>query len=408
MFDLIGAGISIVGGLLGKSSADKEKKAANRQQNKEIKAAKKIGSAKAKMFDEQISRTNEQYTEQKEALYKSRNATLGSLSAQKNAEIAAIDLKYEGAIKANEITKESFGVDRKGNSLMANAYLEQQKQDLIQIQLGQDEQDRQFKENVRAAELQADYSRLAAKRELEAAETDVKDYKRAFTAQSATELAMQAASGVQREGSPMLVDEARMTEMMIGASRILHEGDEQFMSKMQEVNEINQYVHTQKENVQWNKVTGLLNKKGIKARTALELQGNKIALKTIGIQEKAASEDFTIAGKVKNLSIKTAKDLYAANKSSIKADADSAKKALYINRTNTVASLDMARYDAKSGMQGSISTSRATGAQRSNAASSAGVQSLVGGVGSALNTIQSGSTLQSLSAKGGGWGGMFR
>lgn len=402
MFDLIGAGISIVSGIMGKKSADKESKAAKRQANNEAAAAKAIGASRSKYYTAALDRNKEQYKEQKASVYRERDAALQSLSAQSRGELAAIDLKYQGAIKAHNITKESFSIDRQGNGLMSKAFREQEKQDLIQIQLGADEQEMQLNENIRAAQLQADYKRLAARRSLEKADTDVKDYKRAQHYESATARAMSAASGVQREGSPMKVENARMTEMMIGASRIMQEGDENFMAHMQEVNEINQYIHGEKESKDFNRIAAYINKSGVKDRTKLELEGNKLALKTIGVQEQAANEDLDIATKAKNISVKTANELYAANKSIVKADASSAKSALLINRRNTAASLSQAKTEASKGASSAISQARATGVQRSNAAQSAGMSSLVGGVGGALKSIENGSTLKSLSSRGGG------
>lgn len=63
-----------------------------------------------------------------------------------------------------------------------------------------------------------------AKAELDSARADASDFRKAHSARVASFRARQAGSGFAYEGSPMVVDEAAMTEIEFGVSRIMHRG----------------------------------------------------------------------------------------------------------------------------------------------------------------------------------------
>lgn len=63
-----------------------------------------------------------------------------------------------------------------------------------------------------------------AKAEMDSARADASDFRRAQSARVAAARARRAGSGFALEGSPMLVDEAALTEIEFGVSRIMHRG----------------------------------------------------------------------------------------------------------------------------------------------------------------------------------------
>lgn len=402
MLDLIGAGISLVSGLFGKKSADKEKKAAKRQANNEKAAAKKIGKASVKGIEKQLKILDKTYSKSKTQITKSRDLSRSTVDTQLKGEVNAINLQFLGAQKALELQKQSFGMDREAQGLLISAYKEQETQDRIQIQLETNEIDRQLNENIRAAETERAYKKVAARRSLEKAKEESEDYIRETSAAVASSKAAQAASGFLREGSPMYLDDARATEIIIGTSRILHAGDEEFMATMQEVNELNQFIHTQKESKDINQVVSSINKRGISKRTGLEVKGAKLGLKAVDIQEKAAKDDLAFAEKVKDLSILTATQLAEAQKRGISLSASQEKESLKLSREQQRSSLQTAKSQAKIGAQVSVGAANVAGQRASIAGNAAGMGAIVSGVSGALNTLQSGRTFSSLVGKGNG------
>ena len=402
MLDLIGAGISIVSGIFGQKSADKDKKAAQRQANNEKKAAKKISSAQVKSIDKQIDLLEQSYNKSKTSISDAKKLAKQSLATQLSGELSAINLQYVGAQKAYDLQLQSFGIDRQAQNLLTESFKEQERQDRIQVQLEGNEIERQLNENIRAAETEKAYKKVAARRALGKADQDATDYQREGSAITATAKTVQAASGFTTEGSPMHVDQAMQTEIMIGTSRILQGGDEEFMKYMQDVNELNQFVHTQKESKDVNKIVTVINKKGISSRTGLQVKGSGIALKSVDIQEKAAKEDLDFSNKIKNLSALTATQLAEAQKKGISLSAEQETQTLKMARATQRESLYSAKTQAKIGAQVSVNSANSTLASRTNAANASGMGSMISGVTGALNNIQQGKTFSSLTAKGNG------
>ncbi len=79
--------------------------------------------------------------------------------------------------------------------------------------------------DARAAEYNAAVSQQRAASEREAAAAEADDYTRRNSAKLASGLAMQGASGVTPDGSPLMVNSATVREIALGAQRHLQGGE---------------------------------------------------------------------------------------------------------------------------------------------------------------------------------------
>jgi hypothetical protein len=76
-----------------------------------------------------------------------------------------------------------------------------------------------------AAEYNAKMREIEAASERDTAEAKAEDFRRQEGRKRATAIAQTAASGVTLEGTPLLVDEAIVSEIELGANRLSHQGD---------------------------------------------------------------------------------------------------------------------------------------------------------------------------------------
>lgn len=76
-----------------------------------------------------------------------------------------------------------------------------------------------------ADEFNATVAQQLAGSEIERAGAEAGDFRKAQNARRASARAVQAASGIALEGSPMMVDEAVFSEIELGAQRIVHGGN---------------------------------------------------------------------------------------------------------------------------------------------------------------------------------------
>jgi hypothetical protein len=76
-----------------------------------------------------------------------------------------------------------------------------------------------------AAEFNARVREIEAQSERDVAGAKAEDFRRQEGRKRATAIAQTAASGVTLEGTPLLVDEAIVNEIELGANRVTHQGD---------------------------------------------------------------------------------------------------------------------------------------------------------------------------------------
>ena len=204
-------------------------------------------------------------------------------------EALELDLKNDQEVYG--LRMESAQTEREANSYTADAIIEQSKQDMLQNSLEAEESTRQIEENLRAARMERAYAQDAAVDARRRSAQEEKDFRRETSSVRAMNKAEAAASGFDMSGSPMLVDEALMVEIEIGASRILHKGDVEFFGHLKEIQQINSYIRNEKVSRAGVKKSAEINEANIKARRDLELEGNAIALKEVETKEKAALQE---------------------------------------------------------------------------------------------------------------------
>src|SRR3990167_8504990 len=81
-----------------------------------------------------------------------------------------------------------------------------------------------YEEKAKIDRFNALVAEQEAKSEMDSTRADVSDFRRIQSARVASSRARQAASGFALEGSPLLVDEAALTEIEFGVSRLIHAG----------------------------------------------------------------------------------------------------------------------------------------------------------------------------------------
>lgn len=103
--------------------------------------------------------------------------------------------------------------------------LQQGESEAYRVEVETENRARQFDANAIADEFNAKVSRQLAEAEIERAKAAATDFRRDEGAKAATSRAVQAASGVAFEGSPLMVDETLFQEIEFSAMRIGHAGD---------------------------------------------------------------------------------------------------------------------------------------------------------------------------------------
>lgn len=121
-------------------------------------------------------------------------------------------------------------------------------------------------ERARVDRFNALVAEQEAKSEMDATRADASDFRKAQSARVAASRARQAASGFALEGSPLLVDEATLSEIEFGVSRIVHAGQVKSTRLKTQASLLRRSAETEDINAKLAKRAGVINAFGTAAR----------------------------------------------------------------------------------------------------------------------------------------------
>ncbi|MDP2618649.1 MAG: hypothetical protein Q8P46_00490 [Hyphomicrobiales bacterium] len=117
--------------------------------------------------------------------------------------------------------------------------------------------------------------------EMETAEGDAVDFRRAQSARVAASRAVMAGSGFTLEGSPILVDQAALAEIELGVQRVLHTGRSKAATLRQEGTLLTRRAKTSRINAGLTRKAGTIASIG---QAAKGFAGFGDTLSTLGVQ----------------------------------------------------------------------------------------------------------------------------
>lgn len=124
-------------------------------------------------------------------------------------------------------------------------------------------------ERARVDRFNALVAEQEAKSEMDATRADASDFRKAQSARMAASRAREAASGFALEGSPLLVDEATLSEIEFGVSRIMHAGQVKSTRLKTQASLLRRSAETEKINAKLAKRAGIIGAIGAGARGAV-------------------------------------------------------------------------------------------------------------------------------------------
>jgi hypothetical protein len=139
----------------------------------------------------------------------------------------------------------------------------------------------QFEEKAAVDLFNAKVAEQEARSEMETAEGDAIDFRRAQSARVAASRAVAAGSGFTLEGSPIMVDQAALAEIELGVQRVLHTGRSKAAALRTESTLLKRRAQTSRTSAGLTRQAGFISSIG---QIGKGIAGFGSTLSTLGVQ----------------------------------------------------------------------------------------------------------------------------
>jgi hypothetical protein len=241
----------------------------------------------------------------------------------------AIKAELEAAKQARDLEYKSAQYDIEATGYQAQSVIASTGYNVFKVLMEAENDARNYEASANAAEFNARIKKTQGKHAKLAAEENARQFSLRGKQMVAGTKALQAASGLQAEGSPLLVEEALYGEVAFGKKLLQSAGEREKWQADSEADLLNYYALNDRKSAELARTMGKISADYTKEAGKIGLNSTYMGYKTASLKVEAANLAATTAAKKAAIENKNSALQYKAAQQSAKYAQKSAKTEQY-------------------------------------------------------------------------------